>query len=303
MELFDLALFVHVAKAGSLAGAARRMGIPAMTVSRRLGALEDELGVRLVQRTTRVLALTPEGEAFLPHAQTIMENAEEARAAVRPSTAGASGLLRVTASVPFGSRVIAPFVPVFARDNPDVRVDLVLADGIVDIVGQGIDLAIRIANLPDSTLIARKLADSPRALYASPGYLAERGVPTCAAALAEHDCLAISGVTEWAFEDPDGKVTKQRITGRFSANSPEALHQACLGGMGVALLSAWITADDVADGGLINFQLSDGKPAPFSVWAVHPSQRLVPAKVRLFAAALQEHLVTQKASWFGGIED
>ncbi len=298
LQLSDVALFVNVAYAGSLAGAARRMSIPPMRASRRLDALEEELGVRLVQRTTRALALTPEGKAFLPHAQAMLEDEVEARAAVRPETAGASGLLRITASVPFGSRIIAPFVPAFARANPAVRVDLVLTDGIVDIVGQGIDLAIRIADLRDSTLIARKLALSPRALFASPEYVAEHGTPRCITDLTKHDCLVISGTTEWIFLSHVGERFKQRIDGRFSANSPEALRQACLGGMGIALLSAWITAQDVEDGRLLSFPLEDGKPDPYAVWAVYPSSRLVPAKVSLFNAALQEHLSTDRASWF-----
>lgn len=299
MQTSDLALFVALAHAPSMAEAARRMGLPPMTASRRLALLEEELGARLIQRNSRVLALTPEGRAFLPHAQALLDGEVEARASVRPPTAGASGLLRVTTSIPFGRRVVAPFIPHFARANPDLNIELVLSDEILDIVGQGMDLAIRIADLRESALIARKIAHSPRALYAAPDYLARRGLPTRAADLAGHDCLTVCGITHWTLHTATSAPVKQRVAGRFSANSPEALHQACLGGMGIALLSTWIAADDVASGALTAVPLAEGAPTPFAVWAVHPSQKLAPAKVRLFSAALQHHLATDRAAWFG----
>jgi len=264
-----------------------------MAASRRLAALEVEVGARLVNRTTRVLSLTPEGEAFLPHAQAMLDVETEARASVRPSDTGASGMLRITASVPFGLRVLAPFVPTFLRSNPEVQVDLLMADGIIDIVGQGIDLAIRIAHLRDSGLIARKLAANPRGLYASPAYLAHRGVPQCLADMAEHDCLTVSGSNHWTFLTASGKAIRQKVHGRFSASSPEALREVCLGGAGIALLSGWSADDDVTEGRLSEVVLADATPEPFDVWAVHPSARLVPVKTRLFISAFQEHLATR----------
>jgi DNA-binding transcriptional LysR family regulator len=290
MDLHQVSVFVEAVRARSLAGAGRRLGIAPMLASRRLAALESELGVRLVHRTTRVLALTPEGEAFLPHAQAMLEAEAEARGSIRPSNAGASGILRVTASVPFGRRVVAPFIPSFLRRNPDVHVDLLLTDGIVDIVAQGIDLAIRIARLRDSGLIARKLAPNPLGLYAAPGYLAARAGPRRIAELAEYDCLTISGVRQWPFTDAAGRRVRQRVGGRFSASSPEALREACLGGAGIALLSSWMTAGDVTAGRLIALMLEDGAPEPLDIWAVHPTSRLMPAKTRLFIEGLEAHL-------------
>lgn len=290
MNLGDVAVFVEATQTRSLAGAARRLGIAPMAASRRLAALEQELGVRLVHRTTRTLALTPEGDAFLPHAQAILENEGEALASIRPSDAGASGLLRLTASVPFGRKVVAPLIPGFLRANPDVRVDLLLSDGIVDIAGQGIDLAIRIAHLRDSSLIARKLAANPRMLYAAPEYIRERGLPRRRVDLAQHECLSTTGMQHWDFVDPSAKPVRQRVTGRFSASSPEALREACLGGAGIAMLSAWIAVNDVAAGNLVEIRLEDGAPDPLDIWAVYPSSRLLPAKTRLFIAALEHRL-------------
>lgn len=290
MDLVDVAVFVEAVRAHSLAGASRRLSMPAMAASRRLAALEAELGTRLVHRTTRALSLTPEGEAFLPHAVAMLEDETEARAAVRPSHAGASGLLRVTASVPFGLKVVAPLVTRFLDANPDVQVDLLLADGIVDIVGQGIDVAIRIAHLRDSNLIARKLAASPRALYASPDYVSRRGAPRTITEMVDHDCLTTTGSQAWTFVTSDGKPQRSRIKGRFSSSSLEALREVCLGGSGIAMLSRWSARDDLAAGRLIELTLDDGAAEPLDIWAVHPSARLVPKKTRLFISALESHL-------------
>lgn len=289
MELGEIAVLVEAVQGGSLAAAARRLGIAPMAASRRLAALEAELGVRLVHRTTRAFALTAEGEAFLPHAQAMHEEAANARAAVRPSAAGASGLLRVTASVPFGRKVVTPMMPGFLRANPEVRVDLLLSDSIVDIVAAGIDVAIRIAPLRDNTLIARKLSDNPRALHAAPAYLAERGAPGGLADLSGHECLVTTGTTHWDFRTA-GRAVRQRVSGRFTASSVEALHQACLDGLGIANLSGWYTREEVAEGRLVPLPLADAEPEPLAIWAVSPSRRFVPPKVRLFVAALEAHL-------------
>jgi DNA-binding transcriptional LysR family regulator len=294
MNLGDVAVLVEAVHGGSLAGAARRLGVAPMVASRRLAALEDELGVRLVHRTTRALSLTTAGEAFFPYAEAMLENEADGRASVRPSDAGASGLLRVTASVPFGRKVVTPMIAGFLAANPEVRVDLLLSDSVVDIVAQGIDVALRIAPLRDNTLIARRLAPNPRALYAAPGYVAAHGAPGRMADLTGHVCLALTDVSHWQFQR-DGEPLRQRIAGRFTASSIDALHRACLDGIGIALLSAWNTADDVAAGRLVALPLADAEPEPWAIWAVYPTSRFVPPKVRLFVAALERHLAPRPA--------
>ncbi|WP_303541263.1 LysR family transcriptional regulator [Sphingomonas natans] len=288
--MIDVAVFVEAVGARSLAGSARRLGIAPMAASRRLAALETELGTRLVHRTTRALSLTPEGEAFLPHAQAMLEGEMAARNAVRPSDAGASGMLRITASIPFGLKVVAPFVAEFLATNPEVQVDLLMADGIIDIVGNGIDLAIRIAHLRDSSLIARKLAANPRGLYASPGYLESRGDPEVIDDLENHECLTITGSQTWSFMATDGKPIRRRVRSRFSASSPEALREVSLRGAGIALLSEWSARADISAGRLVEIKLKDAAVEPLDIWAVHPTARLVPAKTRLFIAAFEMHL-------------
>lgn len=289
MELSDLAVFVEAVRAGSLAAAGRRLGINAMAASRRLAALETELGIRLVHRTTRSLSPTAEGETFLPHAQAMLDEQANALAALRPSTSGVSGQLRVTVSAAFGRKVVAPMIAPFMRDNPELQVDLLLTDDQVDIVAQGIDVAIRIAKLRDNHLVARRLADNPRRLVASPAYLCAAGTPGVLAALPDHACLPASGTSHWIF-NRNGKTVRQRVTGRFTASSVEALHQACLGGLGIANLSAWDVEDDLGSGRLREIRLADAEPEPLAIWAVYPTARMVPAKVRAFVDALEQIL-------------
>jgi DNA-binding transcriptional LysR family regulator len=288
MELQMLAVLVEAARAGSLAAAARRLGITPMVATRRLAALEDDLGVRLMHRTTRSIALTPDGEAFLPHAQAMLEEAANARASVTPVGDGVSGVLRITASFPFGRKILTPLVAAFMRANPDLRVDLLLTDNIVDIVAQGIDVAVRIAVLQENGLIARRIGDSPRGLFAAPSYLAHHGAPRTIANLARHECLLITGMSHWDFSRPGG--TRVKAAGRFTASSVDALHQACLGGLGIAMLSEWYVQDDVRHGLLVPIDLTDGGPQPLPIWAVYPTTRLVPPKVRAFVSALARHL-------------
>lgn len=289
IDLNDVAVLVEAVAAGSLAGAARRLGIGPMVASRRLAALEDELGVRLIHRTTRALALTPEGEAFFPYAQTLLETAVDGRAAVRPAAAGAAGRLRVTCSVPFARKVVAPMMGGFLRDNPALEVELVASDAVVDIVAQGLDLAIRIAPLRDSTLIARRVAPNLRLLVASPAYLALRGTPRRVVELADHDCLTTPGTGHWSFTGPAGPL-RQRVRGRFTATSIDALQEACIDGLGLTIIADWNVRDDLAAGRLRVVTLEDGAPEPLTIWAIHPTTRFVPPKVRLFVAALEAHL-------------
>lgn len=282
MDLAAVAVLVEAAHAGSLAAAARRLGISPLAATRRLAALEADVGARLMHRTTRALALTPEGEGLLPFAQAMLENEAAARASVRPAAAGASGLLRLTASAAFGRKVVAPVVADFLKANPQVSVDLLLTDALVDMVGLSIDLAIRIAPLKDSSLVARRLAANPRNLYATPAYLEAHGTPGKVADLARHQCLGFSGTTHWSFAGG----ARIKVEARFSANSIEGLREICLAGLGIAILSDWDVREEVDLGRLVPIRLADGDLEELAIWAVRPSSRFVPPKVRLFTAAL-----------------
>lgn len=192
MQISDVEVFSAIAESGSLSAAARRLGLSPMTVSRRLATLEGELGVRLFHRTTRSVSLTAEGETFLPFATTLLEASEGARVSLKSNAGTASGVLKVTAPSVFGQSVIMPLIPDLLAEHPALRVDLTLSDSIVDIVGLGIDVAIRIATLRDSALIARPLAPNPRVLCASPAYLKHHGIPaTMSHSVARNALLAL----------------------------------------------------------------------------------------------------------------
>ena len=286
MDLGGIAVFVEALKSGSLAKAAGRLGLTAMSATRALAALEKELGVRLVHRTTRSLSSTAEGDLFLPHARAMLEARDNGLEAIRPRGAGVSGLLRITASAAFGRKVVAPMIPGFMDGNPDLQVDLMFTDEQVDIVARGIDIAIRIAKLRDNRLVARKLADNPRRLCASPAYIARHGAPTTLAELDHHACLVASGTSHWTFRKGSRSV-QHRVSGRLTANSIEALHASCVAGQGIANLSSWDVDEEIRAGRLAELVLIDAAPEALAIWAVFPSSRQIPAKARAFIAALR----------------
>lgn len=289
MQLPEIEVFAAIAASDSLSGAARRLGLSPMTVSRRLAALERELGARLVQRTTRSTSLTPEGEAFLPFATRMLEAQEGGRAILRTQAATASGLLKVTAPTVFGQTVIMPLLPALLAENPALQVDLTLSDTIVDIVGLGIDVAIRIATLRDSTLVARTLASNPRVVCASPCYLAKRGTPATLEELKHHQRIVLHGMPYWPFTK-DGATVSIRAEGAFSANSVEAVRTASKSGLGVAMLTYWDVRNELNDGSLQMIELLDVVPERLSVTAVLPTRHHVPHRVKVFLAALEYDL-------------
>jgi DNA-binding transcriptional LysR family regulator len=287
METKDLAILAVAASAGSLSAAARRLGLTPMAATRRLAALERELGVRLMHRTTRSVSLTPEGETLLPYAQQMIDAEGAARAALSPESLGATGLLRVTAPAAFGRKVVAPLIPALLAANPDLRVDLELTDSVVDIVAGGFDVAIRIAPLRDSGLIARRLAPNPRLLCAAPAYLSRHKAPARIDDLVAHACLRLSGVTHWPFE-VEGLARNIRVDGRFTCNSIDGVHDACVRGLGLALLSLWDVKAELRSGALVEVTLDAALPQELSIWALYPTTRLTPAKLHVFLAALQQ---------------
>lgn len=289
MNLHDVSLFLVITETRSLTQAAKRQGISAMAVSRRLASLERELGTRLLQRTTRSVSLTQEGMEFLPYAQALIEAETGARALFSPSTQGAVGLLRITAPSGFGRRNILPLISELLADNPELSIDLQLSEDVVDIVGRGIDVAIRIAPLKDSTLIARKIADSPRVICASPDYLKVNGMPTSVEDLKKHHCLRLSSVPQWIFER-GGDVFRVRVEGRFISDNVEGVRELCAQGLGLAQLTRWDVMKEIRKGTLVEIELSDARPQDLSVWAVLPTTRYLPLRVSTFIDKLKSSL-------------
>ncbi|PWL16357.1 LysR family transcriptional regulator [Falsochrobactrum shanghaiense] len=281
MDLSDVSLFCSIVSAGSLSGAGRQIGLSPMAVSRGLARLEEELGVRLVHRTTRTLSLTPDGETFLPLAQAMLDARNAAVAAFTDQTESLSGVLKVTAPNLIGRSLVVPVVAKLMAANPLLQADVTLTDGIVDIVASGIDVAIRVAPLPPSELIAVKLADNPRVLCAAPGYLEMHGYPETLSDLNGHSCLTLHGIGAWLFKREKEQIAKP-MSGRFSTSSVEAERAACLAGAGIALLTYWDVAEDLGGGSLVEVTLRDVEPDRLAIWAVLPTRHHMPSRVRNF---------------------
>jgi DNA-binding transcriptional LysR family regulator len=260
-----------------------------MQVSRRLAALEDELGVRLFHRTTRSVSLTAEGEAFMPFAHAMRDAEDSALGELRPSAGSASGVLRLTAPSVFGQSIVLAVLPALLEQHPELRVDLEVSDRLVDIVAQGLDLALRVAPLADSQLIARQVAPNPRVLCAAPAYLARHGRPARLAELDAHACILLQAVPRWPFVI-DGQLHYRRMQGRVATSSVEAVRAAAVQGLGVAMLAYWDVHEQLRDGTLVSLELQDAGMQALSVWAVMPTRRYVPTRVKVFLDALQIHL-------------
>lgn len=293
MDIDDIAVFVAAQAGGSLASAARQLGITAMAASRKLASLEHELGARLMHRTTRAVSLTPEGEDFLPLARTMLDAAEEARGILTPTGRSAQGRLRATAPAAFGRLGIMPLIPSLMREHPELRIELLMSDEVIDLNSAGIDVAIRIAPLRDSELVARPLAVNPRVLCAAPSYLAARAAPQLLSDLTEHECLALSNMQYWPFVD--GKQERSvRVDGRFVCSSVEGVRTACVQGLGIALLTVWDIQRELSDGTLVSIGLSDVQPQELSIWALLPTRKYVPQRVRVFLDALERSLTNMQ---------
>jgi DNA-binding transcriptional LysR family regulator len=284
----EMATFVEVAARGSLSAAARAEGIAPAMIGRRLDALESRLGVKLLQRTTRRLALTDEGAAFLDDCQRILAEMEEAEAAVSERSAHAKGHLLVSAPAGFGRRHVAPLLPSFLAEHRDVTVNLNLNDRVVDVVGEGVDVAIRIASLGDSNLVGVKLADNARVVVASPAYLKRHGRPETLTDLARHNCLAISSEGSqrgWTFRDNHKTVTL-KVAGNMVCNDGEVLLDWALDGKGLAWRSMWEVGAQIAAGKLET--VLDSYTAPGNdIHAVFAQRRHLPLRIRAFVDFLR----------------
>ncbi|WP_233830136.1 LysR family transcriptional regulator [Paraburkholderia sp. ZP32-5] len=289
MFLPDVRTFLAVASAGSLSAAARQLNVVPMQVSRRIAALEEDLGVRLFHRTTRSLTLTAEGEAFVSFATAMADAESGARAELSPSQGKASGILRVTAPSGFGQSVVLPMLASLLEANPELRIDLDLSDRQVDIVGQGLDVALRIAPLEDSELVAKKMVSNPRLICAAPAYLKKHGRPSTVADLDDHACIRLSAVRRWPLI-VDGALIRKQVDARLTTTSVEAARTAAMQGLGLAQLTYWDVFRQLADNSLVQVHLQDAAMEDLSVWAVMPSRRYVPNRVNVFLGALQTQI-------------
>lgn len=286
-----MALFRAIASGGSLSAAARQMSMTPMLVSRRLAGLEAELGARLFHRTTRSLSLTPDGEAFLPHAVTLIEARDSALDSVSSGGFGLSGVLKITSPNVIGHSVVVPVVADLLADNPALRVDLLLSDSVIDIATAGLDVAVRVALMKPSEMIARRLADNPFTLCASPAYVARVGEPVTTKDLLNHACIKLHAMDNWPFT-LNGEIIRVRISGPLSANTVDAVRAACVSGAGIAMLTYWDVHEQIRRGELQHIVLADVQPLAIGIWAVVPTRTQMPARVRAFIDALGSRLLS-----------
>ena len=275
-------VFARVVEANGFSAAARRLGLSKSAVSKHVSALEDRLGARLLNRTTRRISPTEIGQALFERCQRIAAEVEEAELAVTRLSTAPRGRLRVNTSMSFGHIFLAPALPAFQERYPEVTVDLTLNDRIVDVVEEGYDLAVRIARLADSSLIARKLAVARRIIAASPAYLARAGRPARPEDLPAHNCLTYSYAARpgvWRVGDADGTVHEVSVAGSLHTNNGDALRAAALAGLGITELPTFLVGDDVAAGRLIHL-FPHYLDSFGGIYAVYPHNRHLSAKVR-----------------------
>ena len=287
VKLEALATFVAIVRGGSLSEAARRLHLSKSVVSGRLSDLEGTLGVRLVRRSTRQMTLTDEGAAYFEMAERVVHEIEEASAAVAARSGMLAGQLRVAAPVSFGVRHLGPALFPFLATHADLELRLVLNDAMVDLVGGGFDMAVRVGRLSDSALVARRLTDCRIRVIASPAYLERRGCPRTVAELEGHDIIAYSNMRlyeEWQMLR-DGAPVTFRLRTRLQFNNGDLIRDAVAAGLGIAIMPTFLAHEALARGEVVSLRL-DAQPASLGVFAVYPQNRHLSAKVR----ALADHL-------------
>ncbi|MGB1091434.1 MAG: LysR family transcriptional regulator [Oceanobacter sp.] len=294
-DLNEMAIFVHVVEASSFTGAAKNLGLPKSTVSRKITQLEERLGVRLIQRTTRSLRLTDTGNAYYAHCSRILSEIEEANLAVTQMQTTPTGTLRITAPVLFGSTVLATLIADFIDQHPQINVDLVLSDQVLDLVQEGIDIAFRIGQLEDSSLIGRYLGDVSPMLCASPDYLERFGTPHSPEDLEQHRTIAPARWTTWNLTDGNGTELPVSVKPKVQANDFATLYSLSLSGGGITPLPALIAAPGIQTGNLVAV-LQDYPFEASPIHALYPSNRHLSAKVRSFVEHVIE-TVRPKPPW------
>lgn len=290
-KLKQLESFVAVVARGSLTAAAKAEGVAPAIMGRRLDALEERLGVKLLVRTTRRITLTHEGSAFLEDCQRLLADLANAEASVSAGGVKASGHLRITAPAGFGRRHVAPLVTKFREQHLDVTISLNLSDRVVDLAGEGFDCAVRVGDLPDSSLVSVRMADNRRLCVATPRYLQRHGTPQHPSELARFDCLTLSSDASqtrgWAFQI-DGELVHLKPGGPLDCSDGQVLHDWCLDDYGIAWRSTWEVESEIASGHLVAVLEAFAAP-PNGIYAVFPQRKHLPLRVRLWIDFLKHH--------------
>lgn len=284
-------LFVRVVESGSFSAVSREMQLSQPTVSKQIAGLEEYLKTKLLNRSTRQLNLTDAGHRYYDRCCQILDELADTETEVQQQQTIATGTLRVNMPVAAGRIKILPSLWQFLEQYPDLKLDIQLDDSYIDLVKEGVDVAIRVGPLTDSSLVARKLGTIPRYTVASPEYLEKHGEPATIDALQQHDCLVYSLLetqNEWHFNQGKGNE-KILVDGNFSSNSPDAIREAVLAGKGIAVILGWLVEDDIEQGRL-KVILKNHVPTPLDINVMYPQRRFMPAKLRLFIDYLQSEI-------------
>jgi DNA-binding transcriptional LysR family regulator len=294
-RLQALATFVRVVDSGSFSAAARQLGIGQPAVSKTIAQLEDRLQVRLLVRSTHALTPTDAGLRFYERARLAIAEVDEAELEARGAGAGLTGRLRFSAATTFARLMIVPRLPEFLARHPSLDIDVILDDRIIDVVSEGIDIALRMGTLADSSAVARKIASSGRSVVATPAYLAHAGTPKVPADLAHHHALIYSVLSDnWTFRRGETE-TSVTVRGRLRLSAAEGIRAAVLADMGLAVASDWMFAPELANG-VVTRVLPDWMLSPLDLWAIFPTGRLASAKARAFADFVEAILRSKEAS-------
>ncbi|GAB5389153.1 MAG: LysR family transcriptional regulator [Alphaproteobacteria bacterium] len=294
-KLRTMEAFVAIAENNGFAAAGKALGLSTSVISKQLAALEDHLGVRLLNRTTRRMSLTESGVAYLDHCRSVLEEIEEGEQALMNMNAEPRGKLRLNAPMTFGNLHLGPLLTDFMAEHPEVDVELTLEDRTVEIVAEGYDVAIRIGELEDSSLIARKLAEVEVYCVASPDYLEKHGTPKVPEDLKDHNCLLYSYLStgnEWRFKHEDGTAHWVRVDGSLRANSGELLCAAARNGLGIVSLPEFVMICEMQSGRLTRL-FEDFQLRKIGIHAVYPHSRHLSPKVRVFVDYLVERINRQ----------
>jgi DNA-binding transcriptional LysR family regulator len=281
MNIDHLRLFIRLASTHNISQAGAELGLSPAVASAHINKLEESVGVRLVHRTTRKVSLTQEGEAFLPQAENVVDAVDIAKQSVGGKSALPSGVLRVTAPSSFGRMHLIPAMKSFTEQYPELSVDLRFSDSIVDLVDGGFDVAIRNAELKDSSLIAKKLASDRRIICASPAYLKQHGTPKHPNDLKDHQCINIIGIENWLF-NVDDNVIDIKTRGKIRTDNGDAIRELCVAGHGITMNSMWSVYQQIKSGELIEILTDTPYKSDTAIWVLYPSSRFVAPKVRAF---------------------
>jgi DNA-binding transcriptional LysR family regulator len=281
-RLQAMTAFVRVVETGSFSGAARQIGVGQPAISKTIAQLEDRLQVRLLVRSTHGLTPTDAGLRFYERAKTAIHEADDAELEARGAGAGLTGQLRVSAATTFARLLVVPRLPEFLTQHPDLEIDIVLDDRVIDLVSEGVDVSLRMGQLSDSSAVARRLARGRRSVIATPAYLEQAGVPAVPAELATHEAIVYSQLeNNWMFRK-DGTEASVAIRGRVRVSAAEGIRAAVLADMGLTVNSDWMFAPELESGAVVRV-LKDWELPPVDLWAVFPTGRLASAKARAFA--------------------